>query len=123
MRRGVIRAKLAIPSLPEERVERPQLERRIADLIAGHRVVVVSATAGAGKTTAVASAVGRLDRPVAWLTLDRTDTAPGRLVTYLEEALATIAPPVAGTATRALAAGLPHPEAAGMLAEAVGDAP
>jgi len=120
MKRGVIRAKLAIPSLPEERVERPELERRLAALIARHRVVVVSATAGAGKTTAVASAVGRLDQPVAWLTVDRTDAAPGRLVTYLEAALASAVPPVADTATRALAAGLPHAEAAGLLAEAIG---
>jgi DNA-binding SARP family transcriptional activator len=120
MKRGVIRAKLAIPSLPEERVERPELERRLASLISRHRVVVVSATAGAGKTTTVASAVRRLDQPVAWLTVDRTDTAPGRLVTYLEAALATTVPTVAGTATRALAAGLPHAEAAGLLAEAVG---
>jgi ATP/maltotriose-dependent transcriptional regulator MalT/DNA-binding SARP family transcriptional activator len=123
MKRGVIRAKFAIPSLPEERVARPRLERRLASLISRHRVVVVSATAGAGKTTAVASAVRGLEQPVAWLTLDRTDAAPGRLVTYLEAALAMVAPPVADTATRALAAGIPHAEAAGLLAEAVGRTP
>jgi DNA-binding SARP family transcriptional activator len=123
MRPAVIRAKLAIPSLPEERVERPRLERWLASLISRHRVVVVSATAGAGKTTAVACAVRYLDQPVAWLTLDRTDAAPGRLVTYLEGALATAVPAVAGTVTRALAAGLPHAEAAGLLAEAVGSSP
>jgi DNA-binding SARP family transcriptional activator len=116
----VIQAKLAVPAIPERRVERPRLEDRLAALLLRHRVVVVSATAGAGKTTAVAAAVRRLEQPVAWLTLDWTDAAPGRLVTYLEAALARAVPRVAGTATRALAASIPHSEAAGLLAEAVG---
>ncbi|HEX5620023.1 MAG TPA: BTAD domain-containing putative transcriptional regulator [Solirubrobacteraceae bacterium] len=119
MPRGIVRAKLAVPTLPEERVDRPRLDRRLAELIERNPVVAVSATAGAGKTTAVASAIRHLDRPVAWLTLDRTDTAPGRLVTYLEEALAAIVPDVVGTATRALSVGVPHAEAAGILAEAL----
>jgi DNA-binding SARP family transcriptional activator len=122
MPRGIIRAKLALPPLPEERVERPRLDRGLASLLGEHRIVAVSATAGAGKTTAVASAVRQLRQPVAWLTLDRTDQAPGRLVTYLEAALATVVPAVAETATRALSVGVPHAEAAGLLAEAVGDA-
>jgi DNA-binding SARP family transcriptional activator len=119
----VIQGKLAVPALPERRVERPRVERRLATLIDDHRIVVVSATAGAGKTTAVAAALALLTRPVAWLALDWTDAAPGRLVTYLEAALAQPVPRVAGTATGALAAGIPHAEAAGMLAEAVGSVP
>jgi DNA-binding SARP family transcriptional activator len=117
----IIKAKLAVPPLPERRVERPRLERRLADLIRANRIVVVSASAGAGKTTAVAAAVRLLDRPVAWLTVDRSDAAPGRLVIYLEAALASVLPGLAGTATDALAMGIPHPEAAGLLAEAVGN--
>ena len=119
MSRGIIRAKLAVPTLPDEHVERPRLDRRIASLLDGRRIVVVSATAGSGKTTAVASAIRGLDCPVAWLTLDRSDAAPGRLLTYLEAALARIAPDIVGTATRALSIGVPHPEAAGILAEAL----
>jgi DNA-binding SARP family transcriptional activator len=119
---GVIQGKLAIPLLPENRVVRARVEQRLMELVEHHRVVVVSATAGAGKTTAVAGAVRLLDRPVAWLTVDRTDAAPGRLVTYLEAALALRLPQVRGTATGALAAGIPHAEAAGLLAEAIGAA-
>jgi len=120
---AVIQGKLAVPPLPGRRVERPRLECRLAGLIERTRLLVVSATAGAGKTTAVVGAVGQLERPVAWLTLDATDSAPGRLVTYLEAALGRRLPDVTGTATRALAAGIPHAEAAGLLAEAVGEAP
>jgi DNA-binding SARP family transcriptional activator/tetratricopeptide (TPR) repeat protein len=120
---AVIQGKLTVPPLPERRVERPRLERSLAALIERNRVVVVSATAGAGKTTAVAAAVQLVERPVAWLTLDRTDAAPGRLVTYLEAAMSRPLPQLSGVARGALAAGIAHAEAAGLLAEAVGDAP
>jgi ATP/maltotriose-dependent transcriptional regulator MalT/DNA-binding SARP family transcriptional activator len=119
MSRGIVRAKLAVPALPEGRVDRPRLDQRIATLLDRHRIVVISATAGSGKTTAVAAAIRGLDTPVAWLTLDRSDTAPGRLLTYLEAALARVAPDIVGTATRALSVGVPHAEAAGILAEAL----
>ena len=79
----------------------------------------VWATAGAGKTTAVRQAVVGLGRPVAWLTLDPTDAAPGRLLVYLEAALRRGLPDFAGTTGEALAAGIIHAEAAAMLAEAV----
>ena len=101
---AVIRAKVGIPPLAETRVARPRVERVLADLIERHRTVVVSATAGAGKTTAVADAARTLGRPLAWLTLDSTDSAPGRLVTYLEAALAAALPRVGGVATEGLAA-------------------
>ena len=120
---AVIQGKLAIPPLAEWRVERPRLDRSLAALIERHRVVVVSATAGAGKTTAVAAALRLVERPVAWLTLDRTDAAPGRLLTYVEAALARQLPHLGNVASRALAAGIAHAEAAGLVAEAVGDAP
>lgn len=120
---AVIQGKLTVPPLPEPRVQRPRLERRIATLVEQNRLVVVSATAGAGKTTAVVGAAGLLARPVVWLTLDASDAAPGRLVTYLEAALARRLSAVTDTGTRALAAGIPHAEAAGLLAEAVGEAP
>jgi DNA-binding SARP family transcriptional activator len=119
---AVIQGKLTVPPLPERRVERPRLERSLAALIERNRVVVVSATPGAGKTTAVAAAVRLVEHPVAWLTLDRTDAAPGRLVTYLEAALSRPLPQLSGVARGALAAGIAHAEAAGLLAEAVGDA-
>src|SRR5215208_2714532 len=120
---AVIQGKLAIPPLAEWRVERPRLDRSLAALIDRHRVVVVSATAGAGKTTAMAAALRLVERPVAWLTLDRTDAAPGRLLTYVEATLARQLPHLGDVASRALGAGIAHAEAAGLVADAVGDAP
>jgi ATP/maltotriose-dependent transcriptional regulator MalT len=119
----VIRRKIAVPPSPERLVVRDRIDRLVGDLIDRHPVVWVCATAGSGKTTAVAQALDRQARRVAWLTLDDTDAAAGRLVTYLEAALAAAAPAAGGVATAALAARLPHAEAAGLLAEAVGETP
>src|SRR5512133_2920197 len=92
-------------------------------LVERYPVVWVAATAGAGKTTAVVQAARAIERPVAWLTLDATDAAPGRLVTYLEAALMRCSPQVRGVGTGALARRIAHAEAAGLLAEAVGTVP
>ena len=119
----VIRRKIAVPPPPERLVVRERIDRLLGNLIEDHPLVWVCATAGAGKTTAVAEAVPQLTRRVAWLTLDDTDAAAGRLITYLEAALGAQVESARGVATRALAARLPHTEAAGLLAEAVGQTP
>jgi DNA-binding SARP family transcriptional activator len=112
-----------MPPAPARVVARERLDRLIGELLAHHAFVWVCATAGSGKTTAVSHALEHQDRRVAWLTLDDTDTAAGRLVTYLEAALGDHVEAARGVATRALAARLPHPEAAGLLIEAVGEEP
>jgi ATP/maltotriose-dependent transcriptional regulator MalT/DNA-binding SARP family transcriptional activator len=120
-RSRVIRRKLVVPDAPAAAAPRERLNGLLRGLVEAHRVVAVTATPGAGKSVAVAHASRTFDR-VTWLSVDATDAAaPGRLVTYLEEALAAQLPSVRGVATAALAAGLPHAEAAGLLAEAVPD--
>ena len=115
---AIIRTKVSVPALPKEFVERTRVDDVLAALLRARRITVLSATAGAGKTTAVVSTLRSSEDRVAWLTVDRTDVAPGRLVTYLEAALG-----LGGVATTALAAGIPHAEAAGLLAEAVAGKP
>ncbi|MGZ4633287.1 MAG: BTAD domain-containing putative transcriptional regulator, partial [Actinomycetes bacterium] len=119
----VIRRKITPPPLPSTVVRRPRIEALLARLIEQHKVTCVYASAGAGKTTAVLQAAESLNRPLAWLGVDTTDIATGRLLTYLEASLSVHAPSVEGVATAALAAMLPHAEVAGLLAEAVGDTP
>src|SRR3954468_10803992 len=119
----VIRSKLAVPPLADRLVPRPRVAGLIARLVDRHRPVWVTATAGAGKTTAVVQAAGLLDRPLAWLTLDGTDTAPGRLLVYLEAAVVSQVTDAQGIVGAALPARIPHAEVAGLLAEAVGDTP
>ena len=118
----VIQRKLMVPDTPVGAVPRDRLDALLCRLVEAHRVVAITATAGAGKSVAVAQASPKFDGPVAWLSVDATDAAPGRLVIYLEEALAQQLPAVRGVATGALAAGIPHAEAAGLLVEAAADA-
>ncbi|KMO83625.1 Serine/threonine-protein kinase PknK [Mycolicibacterium chlorophenolicum] len=113
----VIQRKLAPPAISGEMFTRDRLNRRITDLLKDHRVVTVCAAAGSGKTTGVAMAVRTLDRVVAWLSLDGTETAPGRLLKYLESAAACHLPHIPPAASQALANGIPPVEAAGLLAE------
>jgi DNA-binding SARP family transcriptional activator len=117
--RRVITAKLRPPALPHYVVERPRLEEQLAALFATQRVVTICATAGAGKTTAVLGAVRRDPRTLRWLTVDATERAPGRLLTYLEATVAAVADDADGLASGLLRDGLPHAEVAGLLAEAL----
>src|ERR1700752_1329204 len=94
----VIRRKITVPDTPVGVVPRERLDGLLCQLVDAHRVVAVAGTAGAGKSVAVAHASRRFKRPVAWLSVDATDTAPGRLVTYLEEALAPQLPAGGGIA-------------------------
>ena len=119
----VIRRKIMVPPLADSVVPRRRVDTLLTGLLDQHRLVFIYASAGAGKTTAIVQAAQRLQRPLAWLDLDSTDSATGRLLTYLEAALAVQVPDAAGVATSALAAHLPHAEVAGLLAESIGDTP
>ncbi|MFJ4848667.1 MULTISPECIES: BTAD domain-containing putative transcriptional regulator [unclassified Streptomyces] len=117
--RAIIRRKLAAPRPAKDIVVRERLNQRLRDVLDRHTVVNVFATAGAGKTTAVALAVQGLDRPVAWLSLDGTERAAGRLLVYLEAAVEGPVPGAAEVASDAVGSGLHIGEAAGLLAESL----
>ncbi len=86
----VLVTKLYAPPPRPKVVPRPHL---IARLNAGlHRkLTLISAPAGAGKTTLVSAWVADCGRQVAWLSLDEGDGDPARFLTYLVVALRTIA--------------------------------
>jgi ATP/maltotriose-dependent transcriptional regulator MalT len=115
----VIRRKLAQPELGRDVVPRERLNTRIRALLERHQVVTVCATAGAGKTTAVALALKDIDRPVVWLSLDGTEKAAGRLLVYLEAAVERFVPEAGQVATDALSSSIQISEAAGLLAESL----
>jgi LuxR family maltose regulon positive regulatory protein len=71
-------------------VERDDL---VGSLVAGaDELVVVTAPAGYGKTTAMLLWDQHDDRPFAWVNLDRLDDDPVHLVRHVAGALATVAP-------------------------------
>jgi LuxR family maltose regulon positive regulatory protein len=74
-------------------VVRPRLTAR---LHAGlhHKLTLLSAPAGFGKTTLLSQWLAGCERPAAWLSLDERDRDPARFLTYLVAAVQTIAPHV-----------------------------
>ncbi|MDT8306525.1 MAG: hypothetical protein RRC07_11355 [Anaerolineae bacterium] len=85
----LLATKLYCPALPVQWVQRPQLSARLDQGLALQRkMTLVSAPAGFGKTTCVASWLhARVDRPLAWLSLEPADDDPARFFTYLVAAL------------------------------------
>jgi LuxR family maltose regulon positive regulatory protein len=85
---GLLESKLLLPR-PVFRVLRRSRLAGLLDLTTQHRVTLVSAPAGSGKTTSCASwAQSRADTTrIAWLSLDSADNDPARFRSYLLAAL------------------------------------
>ena len=88
---SLLRTKLFVPPVRTRQVGRPRLiEKFNAGL--DKALILVSAPAGFGKTTAVAQWAARCEQPVAWLSLDEGDNDPVRFLTYFIAALQTTEP-------------------------------
>ncbi|WP_123918461.1 LuxR C-terminal-related transcriptional regulator [Georgenia muralis] len=89
----VLATKLFAPARRSQVVERPRLTAQLdATLDAGHRLTLVSAPAGFGKTTALSDWLVHLARRqpqvrVAWLSLDDADNDLTRLMTHVVASL------------------------------------
>lgn len=89
----ILATKLYIPTPPARVVRRPRLVARLNEGVR-HKLTLVSAPAGFGKTTLVSEWVAEAERPVAWLSLDGGDNDPARFLAYLVAALQTVTPKV-----------------------------
>lgn len=132
--RHLLTTKLYAPSPRVDHVVRPRLAARLhAGVRAGHRLFLLSAPAGYGKTTLLSSWLqeqertahdpaahpapapsGATHRRVAWLSLDAGDNDPLLFFNYLIGALARIDPGIGAIAAGML--GSPQPPAAPVLA-------
>jgi ATP/maltotriose-dependent transcriptional regulator MalT len=117
----LVAGKLRMPPAPARLVARPRVEGLIAGMIERQAVVFVTATAGAGKTTAVCRATALVDRPPAWVTAGNGDAAAGRLIEYLAVAISAHVPSAGGLATAAIADGIAPEAVAALMVQAVGD--
>ncbi len=104
----VIATKLLAPPLRPHALMRSRL---IARLHAGlaHKLSLISASAGFGKTTLLSSWIAGCDRPVAWLSLDGDDNDPNRFLAHLVAAIQTISPAVGSGTAAMLQAPQPPP--------------
>ncbi len=85
----LIKTKLFIPPLRVERVARPRL-LELLDAGCQRSLTLVSAPAGFGKTTLLASWAAYTKLPVAWFSIDEGDNDPVRFVSYVIAALDSI---------------------------------
>ena len=118
--RRTIVAKLRPPPLAPVLIPRPRVEEAFARAAGGHRVLLVIAGAGAGKTTAAARFLEARGGRTAWLSLDPSDTADGRFVSYLAAAVGRAEPRLEALVQDSLADGLLADDCAGLLAERLG---
>jgi len=82
----LLQTKLYIPATRSDLVLRPNLIERLNAGLAGN-LTLVSAPAGFGKTTLLSQWIATLDRPVAWVSLDRADNDSARFWTHVITAL------------------------------------
>src|SRR5512144_2297285 len=87
----ILATRLYIPPPRPKVVLRPRLIERMNEGM-HHKLILISAPAGFGKTTLVSEWSAGCGRPIAWLSLDEGDNEPARFVTYLIAALQTLAP-------------------------------
>ena len=110
----------ALPRIADDVVARPRITESLVALCTRHPLVQVIAAAGAGKTTAVAQAIGALTRPTAWIALEEWHLVPGRLCDDLVAALDPIVPGLAGEIERSRTRGAGPAELAGIAGSLAG---
>jgi LuxR family maltose regulon positive regulatory protein len=88
---ALLTTKLFVPPPRPNLVSRPRLIRRLDEgRRSGHRLVLLSAPAGYGKTTLLSDWIGQHEGPVAWLSTDDQDNEDTRFWTHLVAALQTV---------------------------------
>ena len=99
----IIQSKLNMPRLSQEAVARPGLLCRL-EAGAQHKLILVCAPAGYGKTLAVASWLqpAQEHKPTAWYTIDTADNDLAAFLTYLLAAIQEVYPNACATTTPCL---------------------
>ncbi len=110
MSTSLLTTKLFVAPPRPNLVPRPRLIRRLDEgLRLGHRLTLLSAQAGFGKTTLLSDWVGQQEGRVAWLSLDEGDNEPACFWTYLVAALQTVQPDLGQESLDLLQAAQPPP--------------
>lgn len=88
----ILATKLYAPPPRPRLIFRPRLIEQLNEgLRSSHRLTLISAPAGFGKTTLISEWVSGCERPIAWLSLDEGDNDSTRFLTYFITALQSIA--------------------------------
>lgn len=106
---GFAEVKFLVPPARATAVQRPDLIRRLKPE-ARHKLILVSAPAGFGKTTLLSQWAMESEIPVAWVALDPSDNDPGRLFSAIAFALDRLP----GPAGRPVSGALPQASGGGL---------
>jgi len=91
MTNPLLTTKIYLPAARSDLVPRVRLTQILDEgLSRQDKLILVAAPAGFGKTTLVADWLRHVDRPVAWLSLDKDDNNPSRFWRYVIAALQTV---------------------------------
>lgn len=106
----LLQTKLYLPAPAPYHIPRPQLAQRLdAGMAQAHRLFLVSAQAGSGKTSLVSAWLqdwrAHPGRHAAWLSLDENDNDPQRFWTYFSAALHSTPAAIGQAALEMLASG------------------
>ena len=82
----LLASKYSLPDTPEHTLQRSRL-LGLLQQSQSDQLVLVTAPAGYGKTTLVASWAAEQDNPVAWYSMDSGDNEPGQFCRYLVESV------------------------------------
>jgi LuxR family maltose regulon positive regulatory protein len=115
----LIRTKLNLPFTRPGLVSRPRLQEKIKYGFRG-ALTLITAPAGFGKTTLVATCVADCGMPIAWLSLDKDDNQAERFLIYLVAALQKADHSI-GIATAQLMAASPQPPVEAVLTSLIND--
>lgn len=85
----MLATKLHVPPPRASLVRRSRLIERL-NQGQDHKLTLIAAPAGFGKTTLLSEWASRIKQPIAWLSLDATDNDPAQFLAYLVAALQTI---------------------------------
>jgi LuxR family transcriptional regulator, maltose regulon positive regulatory protein len=94
MQTSALATKIQIPPQTRHMVRRARLVDALEHGIPAHKLVLISAPAGYGKTTLVAQWAYTSSLRVAWLSLDEEDNDPDRFFRYLLAAWETVQPDI-----------------------------
>lgn len=89
--RIILNTKLYKPSVRSNLILREALNRKLNEsILKGHKVILVSAAAGYGKTTLISGWLNQLDCSCTWFSLDKYDNDPAKFINYLTTAVQKI---------------------------------
>lgn len=89
----ILATKFFIPPPPSKVVVRSRLVKQLTEgLITGHKLTLISAPAGFGKSTLVSEWIANCGQQVAWLSLDENDNNAERFLIYVISTLQTVSP-------------------------------